>query len=530
MFRRKADSLPTFVSHTSHDEPPPVDDKKQQSLKSRWNLVSTPKTSHIIFFVLFCGFFLFVQQVYTSDFDFSLSAVEIGSFLSSDFEAAAEENETTMEDILKRHPYNNIIPDGGNEDLKYSSTILKTHARPKTEEDEYGNIIFFSFHGRVGSVSLLNALHQQYGYQDGGQLVLDDIHNRTTKDDEEWGHHDATENSEQWQSNIIARVQKTFTGYGARDFRRKMVHVRMIDAWTNDVSITWLIKALRDVGGVTHMVFLTRNPLRAKISDIASTRFKHIITPSITCDDQKFLYDIGRVEAIEMAVSQHSGIREALSVEGIKSIGFTYEHDISPNHLGTLGDIAAFLWDRATGRMPVPNEVDDSTYQTQIGDCALNKMIYNFKELHCTLTNTALGWMVDADGSYTFDRIMELGDEFKDWISGEKQGINSPKLINPVICRITANHQEVQDSTLAVRKHSRRCGHGGHTPVCNGYGQMKSFMCSRLLALTNGQCDSFTYSSGNCYLHDETIDDFWEGDCDSSTISFIGYLRFPDDR
>jgi len=281
-----------------------------------------------------------------------------------------------------------------------------------------------------------------------------------------------------------------------------MVHVQMFDAWTNDVSIRWLMEALRDVGGVTHMVVLTRNPLRAKISDIAGTRFQHIITPSITCADQKFLYDISRSEAVEMAVSQHSGIREAMSVPGIQSIGFTYEHDVLPSHLSTLSKIATFLWDSARGRVPAPIEVDDAAYRTQMGDCVLNQMIYNFKELHCTLTFTALGWMVDSDGSYTFERIMELGDDFKNWVSEEKDGTKTQKLLNPALCRVTANHQEVQDSTLAVRKHSRRCGHGGHTAVCDGYGQMKSFMCSRLLALTNGQCDSFTYSSGNCYLHD----------------------------
>lgn len=330
--------------------------------------------------------------------------------------------------------------------------------------------------------------------------------------------------------NSVTLSDIQFYTTGAREFRRKMVHVQMLDAWTNDVSITWLMEALRDVGDVTHMVVLTRNPLRAKISDIAGTRYKHIITPDITCSDQKFLYDIGRSDAIEMAVSQHSGIREAMSVPGIQSVGFTYEHDVLPAHLNTLGNIAKFLWDFSRGPLPTPVEVETEKYHTQIGNCLLSQLIYNFKELHCTLTDTALGWMVDDEGDYSFERIMELGDDFKNWVSEQKGGIKTQKLLNPQLCRIVANHQEVQDSTLAVRKHSRRCGHGGHSPVCGGYGPMKSFMCSRLLALTNGQCDSFTYTSGNCYLHDETISDFWEGDCESSTVSFIGYLRFPDDR
>jgi hypothetical protein len=515
---------PASPSHSPGHQCHTDDNNKKKQLFHKFSL---PKIKYIIFFVLFCGFCFIVHGLFSSGGVFDSS--EIGSYLLSDFESG-DENETTMEDIMKRHPYN-VIPDGGNEDLKLSSTILKSHARSKSEEDEYGNIVLFSFHGRVGSVSILNALHQQYGYQDGGHLNLDGIHNRTSEDEgDEWGLHDATENSLQWQEVIVQRVEKAFNGYGARDFRRKVVHVRMFDAWTNDVSITWLVQALRDVGGVTHMVFLTRNPLRTKISDIASTRYNHIITPSITCDDQIFLYDISRYEAIEMAVSQHSGFREASSVEGIKTVGFTYEHDVLPDHLGTLGRIATFLWDPARGGMQDPVEVQESAYQSQFGDCSLRDLIYNFKELHCTLTNTALGWMVDSDSTYSFDRIMQLGDEFSQWASEQKDGIKSQKLLNPILCRVTANHREVQDSTLAVRKHSRRCGHGGHTAVCAGYGKMKSFMCSRLLALSNGQCDSFTYSGGNCYLHDETAGDFWEGDCDSSAASFLGYLRFPEDR
>lgn len=208
MFRRKADSLPTFISH-SYDHPSPYDDKKQHGIKSRFQF-SLPKVSHIISILLFCGICFIVYSA-----DFSFESVEIGSFLSSDFDVV-EENETTMEDIMKRHPYN-TIPDGGNEDLKYDSTILKTHSRPKEKEDAYGNIILFSFHGRVGSVSLLNALHEQYGYQDGGHLKLGNIGGSSDEDGgsgEEWGHHDASENSVQWQANIVERIEKTFSGYG----------------------------------------------------------------------------------------------------------------------------------------------------------------------------------------------------------------------------------------------------------------------------------------------------------------------------
>ena len=533
MFRRKADSLPTFVSHESPYFDEPEDDKKLKkpiaiSSTTKWSLGSYSCLFYSI--VLFCCIFYLIQKK---------DSVEFGSFLSSDFDDVMEENETldtVVDEIMKRHPYVTVT-NGGNEDLKHSSTILKKHQRPRTEQDNYGNIVIFSLHGQVGSESLMNSLHQQYGFQDGGHLYLDDIHNSKegegegqVGDEDEWGIHDATVNSELWQENIVARLERTFQGYGSRDFRRKVVEVRMSDAWTNDVSITWLIEALRDVGGVTHMVLLMRNPLRAKISDIARTRYKHIITPSVKCHEQTYLYDVGRSEAIEMAVAQHSGFREALSVGGIEAIGLTYEHDILPDHMSSLKRIANFLWDPGSGLLPDPVEVNPSSYFTVLGECELNRMIYNFKELNCLLSNTGLKWMVNSDESYNFGDIMELGDQFKNWVSEQRGGLKTQKLMNPLLCRVVADHQDVENAALAVRKHSRRCGHGGHSPVCAGYGPMKSFMCSRLLALSNGQCDSFTYTNGNCYLHDETASDFWEGDCESSTIAFLGYLRFPDDR
>jgi hypothetical protein len=72
--------------------------------------------------------------------------------------------------------------------------------------------------------------------------------------------------------------------------------------------------------------------------------FQHIITPFITCDDQMFLSDVGRSDAVEMAVSQHSGVQEAMSVGSIKQLGFTYEHDVMPQHLSTSSSIATLLY------------------------------------------------------------------------------------------------------------------------------------------------------------------------------------------
>lgn len=50
-------------------------------------------------------------------------------------------------------------------------------------------------------------------------------------------------------------------------------------------------------------------------------KFHGILKDSHSCDDRTFLFEIDAVEAIEMAVAQHSGIKEALSIPDLNVYG-----------------------------------------------------------------------------------------------------------------------------------------------------------------------------------------------------------------
>ena len=49
--------------------------------------------------------------------------------------------------------------------------------------------------------------------------------------------------------------------------------------------------------------------------------------------------------------------------------------------------------------------------------------------------------------------------------------------------------------------------------MCRGYGKTKDFICGHLLRLAAGECSVLTYANGECYLHDDSMDDYWTGDC-----------------
>jgi hypothetical protein len=92
-------------------------------------------------------------------------------------------------------------------------------------------------------------------------------------------------------------------------------------------------------------------------------------------------------------------------------------------------------------------------------------------------------------------------------------------------CREITDFKNIQKYKEKITKHMNRCGHGGHTDICKGYGKLKEYMCNKLLVLSNNNCSSLTYlSNGECYLHNEYNNDYWEGECQHSS-SYHGYIQ-----
>jgi hypothetical protein len=201
----------------------------------------------------------------------------------------------SMEQIIKRHPYKFVEPSIGKKVVfnnKFSQKPIKNidswKEIPSREleegselplssfsiiEDalspEDGNILFFSFHGKVSNGLLMNTIAREHSelFVDGGDFLLHQYltHNSTIQD--KWASYHPEELTGLNKIAITEYIEKTFMGYGGtQGDKRKMISVHMTDAWEGGVEISWLISEFQRVGRVTHMVIISRNPLRAKIS------------------------------------------------------------------------------------------------------------------------------------------------------------------------------------------------------------------------------------------------------------------------
>jgi hypothetical protein len=208
----------------------------------------------------------------------------------------------SMEQIIKRHPYKFVEPSNGKKVVfnnKFSQKAIKTldswKEIPSRELDESnptvplssfsiieqslspedGNILFFSFHGKVNNGLIMHTIASQHPqlFVDGGDLLLHQYltHNSTIED--KWASYDPQELTGFNKIAITEYIESLFRGYGGtQGEKRKMLSVHMTDAWEGGVDISWLISEFQRVGRVTHMIIITRNPLRAKISGWAPVR------------------------------------------------------------------------------------------------------------------------------------------------------------------------------------------------------------------------------------------------------------------
>lgn len=328
-------------------------------------------------------FFIFSLILFFICFIYCLYLLLNNSFYSSQVSSNYNEKEPiiSMEQIIKRHPYKLLEPSTGQK-IHFNSNLLKQIPKgldswgSKQSNDgniesikkfasvdnppgEGGNIIFFSFHGKVSNSIIMKTLEKKYNqFIDGGDFLLQRYlkHNMTVED--KWASYNPDDLTGTNKLKISKYIESIFEGYGgSRLEKRKMLSVHMTDAWEGGVEISWLISEFQRVGKVTHVIIISRNPLRAKISglylsififnyhnnnifyfksyflypflffiDIVDHKYKNILTDANTCEDRSYLFEINSVEAIEMVVAQHSGIKEAISVDDLNIHGNSFFH------------------------------------------------------------------------------------------------------------------------------------------------------------------------------------------------------------
>lgn len=269
LFRRKhgGDSpLPRFVENSASD------DKKRKFKLGKYGSMAVLLSTIIIMFFLLGGFGLFSDE---SPFV---------TTVMQDDEDDDESSVLSMEDIVKRHPFayreasasplerfasSSLLTNGPPRKVS-ASPLLPTPPSKELAPSPLGHIVFFSFHGRVGTSIIMKSLSEQLGYVDGGDLLLQQKvqHNRSLPDDR-WNEYDENSFTNANKETIRDIIKSEFATPAAgltTSTQRKMVSVHMTDAWANKVDISWLLEALHREGGVSHVISIVRNPIRAKLS------------------------------------------------------------------------------------------------------------------------------------------------------------------------------------------------------------------------------------------------------------------------
>jgi hypothetical protein len=226
---------------------------------------------------------------------------------------------------------------------------------------------------------------------------------------------------------------------------------------------------------------------------VAATKYRNIITDAHGCDDRKFLFDINSVDAVEMAVAQHSGIKEAMAIPDLKIYGplpslslppdlcpspalahplpgTSYEFNIQTDLVQTYTSLLDFIWSTARSPSPPSKLSPDLTQELSVYHphlrCDLSDELSNFKELECALGGSPLRWVINdrQQTLLSFDQILTSGDRFLEYVQHEQD----PAILKTCQSRARARLDPrafKELSKFKIQKRANRCGHGGHTEV-----------------------------------------------------------------
>jgi hypothetical protein len=234
-------------------------------------------------------------------------------FFFSDFSAEIafdpiDEEIISMDQIIKRHPYKFLEPSNGQKPIFKSKLSAKNVKNLESWRDlpsrqldgeaaeqsleysanEGGNVILFSFHGKVNNANIMERITSPYPnlFVNGGDLLLHQYLTHNSSVEDKWASYDPSELTGLNKVMITDYIAQIFHGFGNnRSEKRKILSVHMTDAWEGGVDIAWLISEFQRVGRVTHMIIITRNPIRAKISGKPSLSPSLSLPPPSRCRD-----------------------------------------------------------------------------------------------------------------------------------------------------------------------------------------------------------------------------------------------------
>ena len=319
------------------------------------------------------------------------------------------------------------------------------------------------------------------------------------------------------------------------------------------MALCTVLELLRDEGNVTHVVLISRNPLRAQIALETSVRFGSLFGTTedrVVCADQRGMFDITPEKAWELTLAQYRGFSSALDLPGLEKLGLSYEADVTEDITRAVRGVADML-----DKVFHEGRDGDLSHEKETG-CLLSTVLFNYDELRCRLEGTPLASLLLTD--YSINAIGEKQQQgqgqqqtavvvpsfqhFCDTVFAHLTHASAAGTVNSLLHNsnsLSSNSNKIgcgQDnftksssSLLASAVASAQmvkidgdCGHGGHNDVCRSYGLVREYVCIRLLTLQS-RCDSLTYRDGVCYLHDRRSRDFWTDRCLAPPGSYFAY-------
>lgn len=397
-----------------------------------------------------------------------------------------------------------------------SRTADKPHI-PFQQVEGLGNIVILSYRGHVGAnvianmlsdsyaITNLNAIFSRRYWDEGLNLPVTDISVGN------YSHHQII-----MQNYIASKLHR------AANDPVKVVEVEVADAWSNGVTLEWLLNTLHVHGGVSHVIKIVRNPVRVQMAVDFAQHFsrEHNTNEAqhlhdMDCDYQKHLFEVTGGQAIEIALAMSTGFADTQRpiFSALRQLGLSYERDLLPGTEIGLQKVLQFLGlHQSPAAATPPVQFPHS--------CPLSVMLHNYEMLKCELTGTPLEW-VTADTEVLGSRVLSESDFEDSVLSGKSfaaAGWMQEARLRTVNAKCEAQQTEEQrlhanDDLAPINKVPGHCAHGGHTDSCWGHGKVSEYVCRKIFEASG--CGVMTYKAdGECYMHMSDQSDFWVGQCE----------------
>jgi len=197
----------------------------------------------------------------------------------------------------------------------------------------------------------------------------------------------------QVQDTIIQHIQRSLSPHRLKEGGRAIIGVQLGHAWSNGVTVSWLLRQLMRHGECSHLLMVASNPIRSlvAVAELADNpSFTSLSLSSLSsfslsdhCSSQLLKHSLSATHVTTLAAEQYSGFLDAASViksstkSGLLTRGFFFEADFLHHPSAVMNKIRALL------DLPMV----DSTEPLSVthNRCPLSTLLLNYEQLFCSL-------------------------------------------------------------------------------------------------------------------------------------------------